>query len=321
MVKKLLLEGLRRVDDPAMLPVAEQFALATSLGAAGLLVASNKLLQQLVDDVELGPRARRELLINNFSLREDFLSSFVPLTDNGKQQLMLLEQLGIAKTDETRFFGVDALVWRKKGHKRTLFFFSGAARRSLPLIAMLHKTFKELGCNVVYVRDHQKLWHLAGLVGMPSVDPEGVAQELIRVHQAQGGTEIFTVGFSIGGYAALRYGLLMQAEAALSFSGFTNILLNELDMSLLASVKRLHDHNPELPADLRTMYGEAKHHPRLTLFYGDAHERDSHHALRMASLSGTKLLPVRGLADHDTMKFFQSTGGMPTLMADFLTSK
>ena len=39
MAKKLLLPGLQNVTGAAALPLAEQFALAQSLGAAGLLLA------------------------------------------------------------------------------------------------------------------------------------------------------------------------------------------------------------------------------------------------------------------------------------------
>lgn len=320
MAKELLFQGLRRVESAPLLSIADQLELAIQIGAAGLLTASNKLLEPLLNDADVGPRARREKLINEFSLREEFLNSFIPMTGNRSHQRHLLDQLGVPESIETRFFGIDALVWRKKGHARTLFYFTGAARRNLPRIAMLHKTFMDLGCNVVYVRDHQKLWHLGGLAGMPSVDPAGMAQELLRLHKSLGGSEIFTIGSSVGGYAALRYGLILEAKAAFSFSGFTNIRLTESQISQYSAVKRLHGHNPKLLADLLELYGEAKLTPRMTLCFGAAHEVDSRQAMRMASVPGTKLIPVPDLAEHDTIKYFQSTGGMPALMKDFLNS-
>jgi hypothetical protein len=320
MAKQLLLPGLRKVDDAAALPLAEQFDLAKSLGAAGLLVAAKQLLLPLLSHDALGPAARRELLINEFSLRDNFLSAFEPLSGDRQHQRRLLEQLGIPETPETRFFGVDVLVWRKSGHRRTLFFFTGAARRNLPRIAMLHQTFKDLNCNVVYVRDHQKLWHMAGLAGMPSVDPAGVTKELRHVHQTLRGTDIVTAGSSVGGYAALRYGLFLEAKATLCFSGYTNLKFDEALLPNYPAVKRLHDHNPLLPEDLMPLYAEAADAPKVTLCYGDAHEVDTRHALRMTSLPGLTLLPVPGLAEHDTIKHFQSTGGMRALMDTFLLS-
>jgi hypothetical protein len=320
MAKQLLLQGLRKVDGAAALPLAEQLELAKSLGAAGLLVAAKKLLLPLLSHDALGPQARRELLVNEFSLRGNFLSAFEPYCVDRQHQRRMLDQMGVLETPETRFFGVDVLVWRKSGHRRTLFFFTGAARRNLPRIAMLHQTFKDLNCNVVYVRDHQKLWHMAGLAGMPSVDPSGVTKELRHLHLTLRGKDIVTVGSSVGGYAALRYGLLLGAKATLSFSGFTNIAFDEPMLADYPAVKRLHDHNPLLPEDLLPLYEAASPAPKVTLCYGDAHEVDTRHALRMASLPGLTLLPVPGLADHDTIKHFQSTGGMRALMDTFLLS-
>lgn len=318
MAKQLLLPGLRNVAGAAALPVAQQFELAQSLGAAGLLAAANKLLLPLLPHRELGPLARRELLINEFSLRGDFLNAFEPFCVDHQKQKQMVDQLGIPETPETRFFGVDVLVWRKSGHRRTLFFFTGAARRNLPRIAMLHQTFKDLDCNVVYVRDHQKLWHMAGLAGMPSVDPLGMKKELLHVHQRLRGTDLVTVGSSVGAYAALRFGLFLGAKAALGFSAFTNIVLDDTELPQYPAVQSLHKHNPLLPEDLLPLYAAATPAPKVTLCYGDAHERDTRHALHMAALPGLTLLPVAGLADHDTIKHYQSTGSMRALMDTFL---
>ena len=320
MAKKLLLPGLQNVTGAAALPLDEQFALAQSLGAAGLLLAANQLLQPLLAHGELGPLARRELLINEFSLRGDFLNAFEPFCVDPQGPKKMLDELGIAETPETRFFGVDVLVWRKSGHARTLFYFTGAARRNLPRIAMLHQTFKDLNCNVVYVRDHQKLWHMAGLAGMPSLEPLGMTKELQHIHQTLRGTDIVTVGSSVGGYAALRFGLYLGASATLGFSAYTNLVLDEPVLLKNPAVKLLHDHNPLLTEDLLPLYTTASRAPKVTLCYGDAHEVDTRHAQHMASLPGVTLLPAAGWADHDTIKHYQSTGRMRALMDSFLTN-
>jgi hypothetical protein len=318
MAKKLLLPGLSNVAEAAALPAAEQFELAKSLGAAGLLLAAKQLLQPLLSHDALGPSARRELLINEFSLRDNFFSAFEPLSGDRQHQRRLLEQMGVPETPETRFFGVDVLVWRKSGHRRTLFFFTGAARRNLPRIAMLHQTFKDLNCNLVYVRDHQKLWHMAGLAGMPSVEPLDMTKELLHVHRRLQGSDIVTAGVSVGGYAALRFGLYLGASASLGFSAYTNIVMDEPVLLKYPAVKRLHDHNPLLPEDLLPLYEAATPAPKVTLCYGDANELDTRHAQHLASLPGVTLLPAAGWADHDTIKHYQATGRMRALMDTFL---
>jgi hypothetical protein len=320
MAKKLILPGLYNVDVAAAWPAADQLELATSLGAAGLLLAAKKLLLPLLPHAELGPLARRELLANEFSVRGNFLSDFEAFCVDRQHQRRLLDEIGVPETAETRFFGVDVLAWRKSGNRRTLFFFTGSALSSLPRIAMLHQTFKNLNCNVVYVRDHQKLCHMAGLAGMPSVDPSGMTKELRYIHQYLRGTDIVTAGCSLGGYAALRYGLLLGASATLGFSALTNTVMDKTEMQQNPAVKRLYEHNPLLLEDLLPLYKQASTVPKVTLCYSDDHEIDNRHASHMASLPGLSLLPVPGLADHDTIRHFQSTGGMRFLMDNFLTS-
>jgi hypothetical protein len=320
MAKKLVLPGLHNVDDAAALPVAEQLELAKSLGAAGLLLAAKKLLLPLLPHVELGPLARRELLANEFSVRGNFLNDFEAFCVDRQQQRRLLDKIGVPETAETRFFGVDVLAWRKSGHRRTLFFFTGSALSSLPRIAMLHQTFKTMNCNLVYVRDHQKLCHMAGLAGMPSVDPSGMTKELRYIHQNLRGTDIVTAGSSVGGYAALRYGLFLGASATLGFSAFTNTVMDKAELQQNPDVKRLYDHNPLQLEDLLPLYAQAPTAPRVTLCYSEDHAVDSRHALHMDSLPGLTLLPVPGLADHDTIKHFQTTGGMRAVMDNFLMS-
>jgi hypothetical protein len=128
------------------------------------------------------------------------------------------------------------------------------------------------------------------------------------------------MGPSEGGYAALRYGLLLGASATLGFSAYTNNVMNKADLPNYPAVKRLHDHNPLLLEDMLPLYAEATSAPKVTLCYGDDHQVDTRHASRMASVPGLQLLPVPGLAEHDTLKHFQSTGGMRALMDTFLSS-
>jgi len=318
MGKKLILPGLAPVDSVSDRSPAQRLELGLSLSAAGLLTAAQKVLMGLVDLAEWGAAARRELMIIDYTQRSGLLDVLMPMCSDGQPQKKMLESLGIEPTSDTRFFGVDALVWKSGRHGKTLFFFTGTARRNLPRMVLLQRSFKDLGCNIVYVRDHQKMWHMAGLTGMPSRNPREMTLELSALHQGLGGGHVLTAGSSVGAYAALRFGLHLQAKGVLGFSAFTNIALEPHQLSDHPAAHKLIDHDPTLAEDLLPLYAQDADAPHVELCYGDAHERDARHALRMSGLPKVRLHPVAGLADHDTVKHFQAAGRLPELMSQFI---
>lgn len=318
MGKKLWLPGLMPLEAVDAQSPAQRLELGLSLSAAGLLTAAQKVLRGLTDQAECRDAARRELMIIDYTQRSGLLEMLTPMCADGRAQKKTLERLGIEPTPDTRLLGVDALVWNKGGHGRTLFFFTGTARRNLPRMAMLQRSFKDLGCNIVYVRDHQKLWHMAGLSGMPSENPREMSLELLALHQGLGGGDVLTAGSSVGAYAALRFGLHLQAKGVLGFSAFTNIALSPQLLLEHPAAQRLIDHDPTLAEDLLPLYAQAAEAPHVALCYGDAHERDARHAMRLAVLPKVRLHPVAGLAEHDTVKHFQAAGQLPELMSQFV---
>lgn len=318
MRKQLLLPGLAHLDSVHERSPDQRLELGLALSAAGLLCAAQKVLKPLVDHAPCRDAARRELMIIDYSQRSGLLEELMPMCSDGQVQKNMLEGLGVEPSADTRLFGVDALVWKKGKHGKTLFFFTGTARRNLPRMALLQRSFKKLGCNIVYVRDHQKLWHMAGLTGMPSRNPRETALELLALHQGMGGGHVLTAGSSVGAYAALRFGLHLKAKGVLGFSAFTNLALTPELLLEHPAAQRLIDHDPALAEDLLPLYAQDAAAPHVELCYGDAHERDARHALHLSSLPKVRLHPVPGLAEHDTVKHFQAAGSLPELMSQFV---
>jgi hypothetical protein len=323
MAKKLVLPGLRPMEAVDSQSPAQRLELGLALSAAGLLSAAQKVLQALVDHAECREAARRELLIIDYTQRSGLLEEIAPLCTEHRAQEKLLDSLRLEPTPDTRWLAVDALVWKKGGHGRTLFFFTGTARRNLPRMAMLQRSFKGLGCNIVYVRDHQKLWHMAGLSGMPSKNPHDMSRELLALHTVLGGGDVLTAGSSVGAYAALRFGLHLKAKGVLGFSAFTDIALTPQQLVDYPALQGLYDHDPTLAEDLLPLYAQAAQAaqaPHVELCYGAAHERDARHATHLSGLPRVRLHPVADLAEHDTVKYFQGAGQLPALMSQFVQS-
>src|SRR5262249_8588913 len=85
----------------------------------------------------------------------------------------------------------------------------------------MHRWLGRLPASLIYVKDFR---HLYGSCGFPGLggDRQAAATALRRMAREElGGTRIYTLGVSHGGFSALYYGLLLDAVAAINFAGAT----------------------------------------------------------------------------------------------------
>lgn len=74
-----------------------------------------------------------------------------------------------------------------------------------------------LPAKKIFIRDLHRFWYLKGLPGIAD-SPEGVGRYLRHVIGEQGSRRVVTFGGSMGGYAALLFGHLLQADTAIAFA-------------------------------------------------------------------------------------------------------
>lgn len=74
---------------------------------------------------------------------------------------------------------------------------------------------KGMDCNLLFVRDLKKSWYLCGI----NKELNTIDKLLNKLRELSSGTDIVTVGSSAGGYAAVLFGCLLNAEAVMTFSG------------------------------------------------------------------------------------------------------
>jgi hypothetical protein len=159
-------------------------------------------------------------------------------------------------------------------------------------ISFIHQWVGRLPASLVYIKDFR---NLAGGCGFPTLGPDRVASvaALRRIANQLAGRRIFTLGVSMGGYAAMYYGLQLQAVAVLNLAGATDFSPDFVDSlgQVPEDYLTLRRIAPDYARNLRDLYAAAKHRPRVMISYSAGHPRDRAQAERMAGLPNVELMP------------------------------
>jgi pimeloyl-ACP methyl ester carboxylesterase len=148
----------------------------------------------------------------------------------------------------------------------------------------------------LFVRDPERVWFQHGVPGFGDTIDE-VAASLEALVDEQEVERLVVIGSSAGGYAALAFGSLLEADLVLSFSPQTTLdrawreevgdqrwngHFNNLD-ALGGPDPRWVDLRAALPRELRPRTVCEVHYPAL-------YEEDVRHAERLAGLAGVKMV-------------------------------
>jgi len=210
-----------------------------------------------------------------------------------------------------------ALLWVRNGAAKTVLAFSTYAGGFGPMrcwgsVFLAHRFLAGFPLNVVYLRDETYCLNLAGNRSL-GADYGACVEALRALCSRRGWRELYAIGFSMGGYSALRFGLDLGARAALAFSGATTLASTEYRAK--NGLEWLHQAAPAMTVDLLPLYQRASRRPRLLLCYGEGHPGDAEMATRMAGLPETELIPFSGFRGHSTFMEAGRLGKLGALTA------
>jgi hypothetical protein len=195
--------------------------------------------------------------------------------------------------------------------------FLGVGARFLMQIASLHPFLAPFGHHVLYLRDMQWSVFLRGIDGLGASYDESVAR-LRDVCRGLGDHDprIYCYGASMGGFAALRYGLDLGARRVLAIETMTTL---RGDVCRAQDERWLADKLGPLALDLRALYLQHPAPPPATLYYGADNRRDALHAERFADVPGARVVPIAGSGDHDCLGKLMGEGRLPEILTEFLS--
>jgi pimeloyl-ACP methyl ester carboxylesterase len=178
----------------------------------------------------------------------------------------------------------------------------------------------------LFVRDLHRAWYHLGIPGLGSTI-SAVGTSLRQLIASQQVDRIVTVGSSAGGYAALVFGTLLDADRVLCFAPQTAIepgILSGMNdhrwARRLRSLETSHGLDPQW-TDLRRALPEIHRdtNANYDLYFDRALQADRLHAERLAEVDGVRLHGLQGTG-HAVARTMRDTGQLERVLLRALSS-
>jgi hypothetical protein len=209
------------------------------------------------------------------------------------------------------------------GSSKLYFIFGGvAAEMAMPPFEF-YASARIIEENKVFLRDFSQAWYQNGLpgVGGDLYAIRDFIQENIAELKPE---EVFFVGNSMGGYAAILFASLVGQGTAIAFAPQTFISplkrLRHRDRRWSKQIAGMYlrtafkAHIWDLKVCLKPLQDETKREPRIEVFVSADDPLDYLHALRLQGLEGVRIheCPVGG---HTLVKQLRDEGRLPAILA------
>ena len=180
----------------------------------------------------------------------------------------------------------------------------------------------DLSVKKLFVRDLEQAWYHRGLPGI-ATDIHGAAKYLAELIAEQGVGRTVFVGNSMGGYAAILFGTLLQANVAHAFAPQTFLdktsRMLSLDRRWRGQIRKL-QRTPNIDAsllDLRRLLSQTQSGIETHVHFSALHRLDCIHAQRLRATANVTLhsYPLDG---HNLVRHLRDTGVLRTLLLQSL---
>jgi hypothetical protein len=250
-------------------------------------------------------RARLLLRTGEYLLRRGLLNDLVPVGIEG------------SSASQPRIPGVAATAfWRDKDPQRAsqnlLIVFTGFGKEFWISLDLLHRILRHSFGQILYLRDFLNLCYQAGVPGLGNNYAVTLDRLKHIVHESSV-EKLYMLGSSAGGYAALRYGLDLSADAILALSPITELCSDGVTARRL----KARQVSPE-EMDLLPDYERAHRRPNATIVYGAQNPKDSAAAKRFADFPEFRLVAVPDFAEHTVTAHLIGTGEFEQFVQDLV---
>ena len=176
--------------------------------------------------------------------------------------------------------------------------------------------------NRIYVRDLAQVWYHVGLPGIAD-DIDGVVSFLREKISQSHVNKVILVGNSMGGYAAILFGILLDADIVHAFSPQTFIdrrnRFRYFDRRWRKQMKNTYRLADKKYFDLRSLFhgSQVKLKCKFNIFYSNAHRLDRIHAGRLRSQPNVNLHAFED-GGHRLVKHLRDTGKLNKIINESL---
>lgn len=173
--------------------------------------------------------------------------------------------------------------------------------------------------NVVYIRDLKHNWYLNGIPGLGETVQE-VCNSISNLLVENNCKKLICIGASAGGFAAMLYGTLLQADNIVSFSpqSFMNKFnrLIHWDTRWADREREIYAGNKSNRAYLDLKNVIARYKGTCAVYYDDTHRLDRLHAARLKSEHVT-LVPFKS-GGHSLVAMLKENGQLELILNNLI---
>ncbi|MEW5838000.1 MAG: tetratricopeptide repeat protein [Pseudomonadota bacterium] len=190
--------------------------------------------------------------------------------------------------------------------------FAGMANRLMSFpISFFDSFLSYLGVSAIYLKDYSRDAYLSGITQLGDSEKDTIIS-LRRICKTK---KIITLGFSVGGVGAIRYGLELNADHIIGCSTFTigtRTFIENNDRRALAMIRRLNNTIDQSKLDLLPLV-EKNSHSKIHLFFGELNAGDKTQANHLAEANNVELYPIKNHKDHSVIVPFMQSGLLESL--------
>lgn len=173
----------------------------------------------------------------------------------------------------------------------------------------------------IFLRDIHQLWYQRGLPGV-APDIDGIAAFLRGILREVGAERVVVVGNSMGGYAAIVMGLLLDADLVHAFVPQTFMDPRRLrlhrDRRFARHVHRVRAVRGRRYLDLRRLiHRRPPGRCRINVYYCPDHDEDRAHAERLRGLGPVRLHRFPG-GGHELIRHLRDDGTLKRILLESL---
>lgn len=185
-----------------------------------------------------------------------------------------------------------------------------------PLFEFKNFLKKNIDCHVIFIRDTKQSWYHRGIIGFGDSINElknNIKEIICKINYSK----IITIGGSMGGYASLLFGNLLNVNAILAFSAQT--FIDEYNRKKYndnrwdKQIQKIHNDCDNTYYDLSKLNFE---NINVQIFYGENDKLDKIHCERMKNNKNINVKCYDG--KHAVLKKLRDNGILLKIINDLI---
>lgn len=178
----------------------------------------------------------------------------------------------------------------KQGTTNTLVITFGGIRQGVGMpVFEFQNILKKYNCHQVFIRDSKQAWYQNGVMGYESIEILKAKLETIT----NGYPNVIFIGNSMGGFAAIMFGVLLNITKVIAFSPQT--FIDRLrrwrygDKRWSTQIKEVHLSKINKKTNLKNIIRITNHTTIINVYYSNSDKLDKVHAERLNLLENVVL--------------------------------